>query len=407
MGPPELPGGNTGRMSCLADLPASLQWGRRNYPAETLGGCLVWRTFQHRFNGAAGITRRKHLNSFIQQRGCKYASMGPPELPGGNARPWAVLRQEGERASMGPPELPGGNGLVVASIDEFIYELQWGRRNYPAETRHAGNIPCVSYSVLQWGRRNYPAETILRSGRRMRAGRCFNGAAGITRRKLGGIDGRLPPLPLLQWGRRNYPAETAVAVPSAIPPVHLRFNGAAGITRRKRRRYRSVRGRSRRCFNGAAGITRRKPDRGAVQGHHRQFASMGPPELPGGNPGSAEWGQVEGALLQWGRRNYPAETSPIAPTDPRSHRALQWGRRNYPAETRVSCAPERGFAGASMGPPELPGGNRRAARSPGRRDRSFNGAAGITRRKRPAYPEPPYAPHSTASMGPPELPGGN
>ena len=61
------------------------------------------------------------------------ASMGPPELPGGN-RQGQERQGQVRRASMGPPELPGGNGR--GKMEKAIEEvgLQWGRRNYPAET---------------------------------------------------------------------------------------------------------------------------------------------------------------------------------------------------------------------------------------------------------------------------------
>ena len=35
---------------------------------------------------------------------------------------------------MGPPELPGGNCLIDKGEPRVTVELQWGRRNYPAET---------------------------------------------------------------------------------------------------------------------------------------------------------------------------------------------------------------------------------------------------------------------------------
>ena len=38
--------------------------------------------------------------------------------------------------------------------------------------------------------------------------RCFNGAAGITRRKLTAVSNTWTHVTELQWGRRNYPAET-------------------------------------------------------------------------------------------------------------------------------------------------------------------------------------------------------
>ena len=135
--------------------------------------------------------------------------------------------------------------------------LQWGRRNYPAETPFPGRDDGPYTLALQWGRRNYPAETTyFRGSAEAEPGR-FNGAAGITRRKRSPKPA-IPTAPSsLQWGRRNYPAETL-------------------------------------------------PD--GKNDPARILASMGPPELPGGNPYAA-WLMVKIVPpLQWGRRNYPAET---------------------------------------------------------------------------------------------------
>ena len=189
---------------------------------------------------------------------------------------------------------------------------------------------------LQWGRRNYPAETPAAAR-------------------------RTPSTPLpLQWGRRNYPAETPE---HQVPNVHV------------------------------------------------QGASMGPPELPGGNicvPSVRASETV--SMLQWGRRNYPAETSTLPQQWSSASGGLQWGRRNYPAETRKRRAPPDGRRSASMGPPELPGGNDLLTECAHRRAWScFNGAAGITRRKHRQKPNIGEALNvcAKASMGPPELPGGN
>ena len=134
MGPPELPGGNTERAMLDAMESARLQWGRRNYPAETLSGAVDRYRAAHGFNGAAGITRRKH--DLMQQA---------PPLP--------------EEASMGPPELPGGNTIAAIIRPIGVAMLQWGRRNYPAETPGRGGDRRHQARMLQWGRRNYPAET--------------------------------------------------------------------------------------------------------------------------------------------------------------------------------------------------------------------------------------------------------
>ena len=288
MGPPELPGGNTLKSISAETDSSSLQWGRRNYPAETLGALVghpgeVWR-----FNGAAGITRRK-----LAHRQGK--------------------RRRGDQASMGPPELPGGNMQETKPTRTRDGELQWGRRNYPAETSPVPLDVGPLKVMLQWGRRNYPAETIviLESNSRRQYGfngaagitrrkqaraaqyfaadpAGFNGAAGITRRKLIRYSSSVMSKLALQWGRRNYPAETLIESRKTLTPGGS-FNGAAGITRRKQQPCPLA---SSRCLAGA---------------------SMGPPELPGGNRYAFSMFMSRPLSLQWGRRNYPAETEPEAP----------------------------------------------------------------------------------------------
>ena len=337
MGPPELPGGNrlvryavlrshssfngaagiTRRKLALDSndwtIKALLQWGRRNYPAETQR-CAV------------GV----HVSQIC-------ASMGPPELPGGNRGQRihnilenvgfngaaGITRRKPDQPNLGPSsEKPGFNGAAGITRRKRGSDgpgshqrtgLQWGRRNYPAETARDDNAPHQPPHQLQWGRRNYPAETCC-SGRRAttRPSTCFNGAAGITRRKRLPQLGRRHPLDvLLQWGRRNYPAETHQ---SAMMEVFNVFG------------------------------------------------------------------------LQWGRRNYPAETVLLDLLRLQFAFPLQWGRRNYPAEThghaRLVCVPDDELQwGRRNYPAETPWRRRGSTCRPGA---SFNGAAGITRRKRPA-----------------------
>ena len=133
-------------------------------------------------------------------------------------------------------------------------------------------------------------------------------------------------------------------------------------------------------LNGAAGITRRKPNV-PREGRRRGGASMGPPELPGGNSRLPPASSVAPQPPQWGRRNYPAETC-RGGLAIRQTASPQWGRRNYPAETSVTVEEWRRRSSASMGPPELPGGNI-------------------------LWGSVPAAWAALASMGPPELPGGN
>ena len=86
---------------------------------------------------------------------------------------------------MGPPELPGGNADLVVLDECHTRRLQWGRRNYPAETTVSWVTPGPMTMMLQWGRRNYPAETSEGAPTVASFSICFNGAAGITRRKQG------------------------------------------------------------------------------------------------------------------------------------------------------------------------------------------------------------------------------
>ena len=307
MGPPEFTGGNHWPKieAALAMLP--LQWGRRNSPAETWRSRWTASSWRQGFNGAAGIHRRKLIAKPYHTTGVsvlqwgrrnspaetllklnlvvnlQYASMGPPEFTGGNTTPagrsrCSLTRFNGAAgihrrkrpkmilrgglhgiASMGPPEFTGGNSQRSRSRSGRERWLQWGRRNSPAET--SGSPP--------------PRQLVAR---------CFNGAAGIHRRKLvveihvggqmlcasmgppeftGGNTSFLaecvPWKVALQWGRRNSPAET-VGEPES--PTAERT------------------------------------------------ASMGPPEFTGGNLWIVEESRMRAVgRLQWGRRNSPAETS--------------------------------------------------------------------------------------------------
>ena len=84
---------------------------------------------------------------------------------------------------------------------------------------------------------------------------------------------------------------------------------------------------------------------------------MGPPELPGGNTAPSYYPTVREVSFNGAagitRRKHEDEDAAYD-----AAYALQWGRRNYPAETCVPAviqAPRH--LRASMGPPELPGGN--------------------------------------------------
>ena len=189
MGPPEFTGGNHCHLAVLAAVVVALQWGRRNSPAETrtAGACRWCRA--PRFNGAAGIHRRK---------------------------------QETGRGST-----------------PTCWALQWGRRNSPAETRQEADGRRSTYWCFNGAagihrrkpqrstaqERNRPTASMgppeftggnsVRAAPRLRPSPCFNGAAGIHRRKPAWLQGvRNDPSYRLQWGRRNSPAETPA------PPVN-------------------------------------------------------------------------------------------------------------------------------------------------------------------------------------------
>ena len=83
---------------------------------------------------------------------------------------------------------------------------------------------------------------------------------------------------------------------------------------------------------------------------------MGPPEFTGGNGELEANTDATDTLLQWDRRNSPAETDENV-GGMGAAITLQWGRRNSPAETS-----RNGHGGDH-------------------RRRRFNGAAGIHRRK--------------------------
>ena len=169
----------------------------------------------------------------LSELGSQYASMGPPELPGGNWGSEPLPLHLSVSASMGPPELPGGNQVPRRYHFLAPMSLQWGRRNYPAETR---------------------AEDDSASTRPLR----FNGAAGITRRKRARR--------MIRRLRDLYASMGPPELPGGnfLLPLFCLLNFLG--------------------FNGAAGITRRKHHPHPVEVQNAQPASMGPPELPGGNP---------------------------------------------------------------------------------------------------------------------------
>ena len=182
MGPPEFTGGNFVENELLPFLGA-LQWGRRNSPAETRGRAASgWRAAR-RFNGAAGIHRRKlETRAEILRAHSRPLQWGRRNSPAETQVYWDH-QQTPNHASMGPPEFTGGNMPWRTILLRTQGSLQWGRRNSPAETPTNEKRPGA-----------------ITSG--------FNGAAGIHRRK---------PFDWRWWKAQGIAG----------------FNGAAGIHRRK------------------------------------------------------------------------------------------------------------------------------------------------------------------------------
>ena len=60
--------------------------------------------------------------------------MGPPEFTGGNHEIVVQTIVDLDPASMGPPEFTGGNLRQAREAYRAFRQLQWGRRNSPAET---------------------------------------------------------------------------------------------------------------------------------------------------------------------------------------------------------------------------------------------------------------------------------
>ena len=453
MGPPEFTGGNFEQERLQASLDALLQWGRRNSPAETspddrsdagAGRCFNGAAGIHRrkrvnmydtadtinigFNGAAGIHRRKPRDRPTPPSRSPRASMGPPEFTGGNRMhmrppaPQALPLQWGRRnspaetggalrrlrrwlwASMGPPEFTGGNGRRAALGAAGAPVASMGPPEFTGGNAHRRAAPVRIGPALQWGRRNSPAETYVCGPTRC-AHSCFNGAAGIHRRK--------PP--------------TARSCPLRRPG----FNGAAGIHRRKQAGGGGTYTDAIVGFNGAAGIHRRKPSMPARWIRHgltlqwgrrnspaetsiararigvRNLASMGPPEFTGGNAAGRQRSHVTRLGLQWGRRNSPAETGAESLVAPWRIQASMGPPEFTGGNLQLCESVETEQACASMGPPEFTGGNRRGGRQcADRRDYCFNGAAGIHRRKQ-RNPGVGRMEQLSASMGPPEFTGGN
>ena len=250
MGPPAFTGGNSGRRAQRAGHRPVLQWGRRRSPAE-ISRCVRGSNCGAGFNGAAGVHRRKYGAPGPERRALFRASMGPPAFTGGNECVKCGSRLQ-EHASMGPPAFTGGND-PQRPVRPLRLLASMGP---PAFT--GGNIvgaqATATSARLQWGRRRSPAEIYERGVSRDGHG-CFNGAAGVHRRK----SANWPPWRLataLQWGRRRSPAEIS---------------------------YRRM--------------------EGTVLG----FASMGPPAFTGGNVDALDVAAHDRPVLQWGRRRSPAE----------------------------------------------------------------------------------------------------
>ena len=81
------------------------------------------RTGCQRFNEATGFTRRKRSGRRFVPCKLHWASMRPPDLPGGNGSQCRRNQRRG-RASMRPPDLPGGNLAIKLGAEAAAVMLQ-------------------------------------------------------------------------------------------------------------------------------------------------------------------------------------------------------------------------------------------------------------------------------------------
>ena len=406
-----------------------LQWGRRNSPAETVGKSIAMLQANGRFNGAAGIHRRKQLLVLRQRLHEPMASMGPPEFTGGNNENLQKRISNMESASMGPPEFTGGNWRPAPCWASATFLLQWGRRNSPAETLRAPQ-PNTLRRVASMG----PPEFTGGNGQPIaipwtRIG-CFNGAAGIHRRKHAFGGAWFSVAASASMGPPEFTGGNEAYERGHVYRVVPSFNGAAGIHRRKLWRSAGRAASPASCFNGAAGIHRRKH-----QGGYAPFGGRGLLQWGRRNSPAETWGmggerERRAPKLQWGRRNSPAETWGMGGERERRAPKLQWGRRNSPAETSAMPPAVGDGRPLQWGRRNSPAETGSPPADQERLPLRFNGAAGIHRRKRDKVlhygtPLPPLqwgrrnSPAETvapaaasvdqapASMGPPEFTGGN
>ena len=185
----------------------------------------------------------------------------------------------------------------------------------------------------------------------------FNEAAGFTRRKPGSA-------------RRR------------VRHAGACFNEAAGFTRRKRPATVTVTRWTVACFNEAAGFTRRKLYGYWYAWRGGRYASMRPPDLPGGNTfiasafsqtGNVSFNEAAGFT----RRKRGTAPTPTGLSTTRFNEAAGFTRRKLRNPERSKRQDH-----ASMRPPDLPGGNPTPEPAPGVTiGACFNEAAGFTRRK--------------------------
>ena len=159
---------------------ARSEWGRRSSPAE--GGTPRERgPARSRFNGAAGLHRRRDHRELRGFAELVDASMGPPVFTGGGMASFArhSLRpalQWGRRsspaegrprvcgapehvavASMGPPVFTGGRSADVAPIARVGSVASMGPPVFTGGREYA-HFADNAHKQLQWGRRSSPAE---------------------------------------------------------------------------------------------------------------------------------------------------------------------------------------------------------------------------------------------------------
>src|SRR6185437_11224717 len=155
MGPPAYADGDAGGRFARGGSTDALQWGRRPTPTETWIRTGRSSTAINGFNGAAGL-RRRRLRVTGGAASTMAASMGPPAYADGDD-PGGSLGDDVGTASMGPPAYADGD-LAAAPTARSPPSCFNGAAGLRRRRPLRDGARCYGEAVLQWGRRPTPTE---------------------------------------------------------------------------------------------------------------------------------------------------------------------------------------------------------------------------------------------------------